>query len=183
MHRHILTGAPGAGKTTLLRALEVEGVAVVEEAATDVIALEQARGRAEPHTTPDFIDKIVELQRRRQIAASCRPDGVQVHDRSPICTYALSLFLGYPVSPVLAAELARIEAEGVYQRRVLFIDNLGFVTPTAARRISFEDALRFEAVHEQAYRELGYEPLRIAAAPLPNRVAAVRRAIGLAAIF
>ncbi|MER6582341.1 AAA family ATPase, partial [Nonomuraea sp. NPDC001023] len=45
---HVLTGTPGAGKTAVLRLLEVRGYSVVEEAATDVIALGQALGRAEP---------------------------------------------------------------------------------------------------------------------------------------
>ncbi|MDP3870160.1 AAA family ATPase [Phenylobacterium sp.] len=31
------------------------------------------------------------------------------------------------------------------------------VTPTAARRISYEDALRFEQVHIETYRRLGYD--------------------------
>jgi predicted ATPase len=39
MKRYILTGAPGAGKTAILRALERNGRVVIEEAATDVIAL------------------------------------------------------------------------------------------------------------------------------------------------
>ena len=42
----ILTGAPGAGKTVILRGLEAKGIDVVEEAATDVIALDQGRGVA-----------------------------------------------------------------------------------------------------------------------------------------
>ncbi len=179
MHRYILTGAPGAGKTAILRALEAGGASVVEEAATDVIALEHAQGREKPHEQPAFIDQIVALQRLRRIAASARPDRMQFHDRSPICTYALSLFLGYPVSPVLAAELRRVEAEGAYQRRVLFIGNLGFVTPTAARQIGFEEALCFEAVHENAYRQFGYELVRIAPGALGKRVAAVRQALAL----
>ena len=44
MKRYVLTGTPGAGKTALLRAAEAAGYAVVEEAATDVIALGQAIG-------------------------------------------------------------------------------------------------------------------------------------------
>jgi len=36
--RYVLTGAPGSGKTALLGALRERGHAVVEEAATDVIA-------------------------------------------------------------------------------------------------------------------------------------------------
>ena len=44
MRRFILTGAPGAGKTAIVRELEARGFPVVEEAATDVIAREQAAG-------------------------------------------------------------------------------------------------------------------------------------------
>lgn len=54
MKRFILTGTPGAGKTVLLRQLEQDGFGVVEEAATDVIALQQAQGIAEPWTDPGF---------------------------------------------------------------------------------------------------------------------------------
>jgi predicted ATPase len=39
MKRYILTGAPGAGKTAIIRQLELDRFSVVEEAATDVIAL------------------------------------------------------------------------------------------------------------------------------------------------
>lgn len=42
MPRYILTGTSGAGKTAILRQLELNGHVVVEEAATDVIALENA---------------------------------------------------------------------------------------------------------------------------------------------
>jgi hypothetical protein len=48
VHRFILTGAPGSGKTAILRHLELDGFGVVEEAATDVIALAQAQGIDEP---------------------------------------------------------------------------------------------------------------------------------------
>jgi len=39
MPAYVLTGAPGAGKTAILRMLETFGHPVVEEAASDVIAL------------------------------------------------------------------------------------------------------------------------------------------------
>jgi len=70
MRRFILTGAPGSGKTAIIRQLELDGFSVVEEAATDIIALEQARGVAEPWTHASFIGSITELQRRRQVRAS-----------------------------------------------------------------------------------------------------------------
>ena len=177
MKRFILTGAPGAGKTAVLRQLEREGFGVVEEAATDVIALEQANGVAEPWTDAAFIDRIVDLQRIRQIRAATAPDVVQFHDRSAVCTAALAAFLGYPASEALSHELQRIEREGIFQKRVFFIRTMGFIKPTEARRISFEEARRFEQVHEKTYREHGFELVPIAPGGVLDRVAAVRRAL------
>jgi predicted ATPase len=37
--------------------------------------------------------------------------------------------------------LERIRAEKIFQPRVFFVQNLGFMTPSDARRISFEEAL------------------------------------------
>lgn len=176
MQRFILTGAPGSGKTAILRRLELDGLAVVEEAATDVIALEQAKGAARPWTDPGFIDLIVALQRARRLRAAAE---VQVHDRSPVCTAALAEFLGVPVPDALIRELDEIEREATFQHRVFFVRGLGFITPTEARRISLEDALRFERVHEQAYLARGYDLVEIGPGPLQDRVAAVRAAMGV----
>ena len=176
MQRYILTGAPGAGKTVLIRALERAGHAVVEEAATDLIALVTAQGVVEHWKAPSFIDDILALQRRRQLRADAWPDDLVFFDRSPICTWALCEFLGREPTERLKAEVARIEREAVFQRRVLFIRNLGFVTPTEARRISFEDTLRFEAVHAEVYRRFGYELVEVPAASLDERLAIITAA-------
>ena len=90
MKRYILTGAPGAGKTAILRQLELDGYGVVEEAATDIITLEQAQGVTEPWSRASFIDAIIKLQRARQLRAARLTDDVQFFDRSPLCTYALA---------------------------------------------------------------------------------------------
>jgi predicted ATPase len=60
--------------------------------------------------------------------------------------------------------------EAVYEQNVFFVRNLGFVAPTAARRISFDDALRFERIHEETYRELGFQLVEVPAGPLHDRV-------------
>jgi predicted ATPase len=177
MRRFIITGAPGAGKTAIIRQLELDGFRVVEEAATDVIAAAHARGTVEPWRQPSFIDAIARLQRDRQIRAAYQPGEVQFHDRSVVCTAALAVYLGYPLSPFLTSELERIQKESIYQNRVFFIRNLGFVTPTGARRISFEETVRFEKIHEETYRDFGFELISVERGSLPERVGRIKAAI------
>jgi predicted ATPase len=177
MRRFIITGAPGAGKTAIIRQLELDGFSVVEEAATDVIAAAHAQGTVQPWTHPSFIDVIANLQRDRQIRASYQPDEVQFHDRCAVCTAALSVYLGHAFSPFLAGELERIKKEAIYQNRVFFIRNLGFVTPTEARRISFEETVRFEKIHEEAYRDFGFELVSVEPRSVAERVSIIKAAI------
>jgi predicted ATPase len=159
----------------VLRLLESRGHLVVEEAATDVIALEQALGQDEPWTSPSFIDKIVTLQRQRQARLATGAAATVFFDRSPVCTLALSRYLGFPPSALLTAELARIAGHRVYAPAVFFVRNQGAVQPTAARRISYEDSLAFERLHEDTYRELGYRLIEVPPGPLPGRAALVER--------
>jgi len=177
MRRFIITGAPGAGKTAIIRQLELDGFSVVEEAATDVIAVAHAHGKAELWRHPSFIDAIAHLQRDRQIRASYQPVEVQFHDRCVVCTAALAVHLGHPFSPFLSSELERIRKEAIYQNRVFFIRSLGFITPTEARHISFEDALRFEKIHEETYRNFGFELVSIEPGSLAERVSLIKASI------
>ena len=177
MRRFVITGAPGAGKTAIIRGLELDGFSVVEEAATDVIAAAQAQGRDEIWRHPSFIDEVAHLQRDRQIRASYQTDEVQFHDRCTVCTAALAVWLGYPFSPFLAGELERIRKEAIYQNRVFFIRNLGFITPTEARRIGFDDTVRFEKIHEETYRNFGFELISVERGSLVERVSMIKAAI------
>jgi predicted ATPase len=175
--QYVLTGAPGAGKTVLLHALADRGLAVVEEAATDVIAELHARGDDEPWKRNDFPERIVDLQRQRQAAPPPPGASVQIFDRSPLCTLALAVFLGRALTPLLSAEVVRVVAERVYQPTVFLVRPLGFVEPTAARRVSYEDALLFESVHEVVYRDYGYVLVDVPAAPVGERADFVQSVI------
>ncbi|GAA1967172.1 ATP/GTP-binding protein [Catenulispora subtropica] len=171
MKRYVLTGTPGAGKTTVIDELRRLGHPTVGEAATEVIARGQAAGEAAPWEGPGFVDRVLAMQQEREVAA--RGGGVWFFDRSPVCTLALSRYLGRRPSRALTAEIERIRRAGTYERTVFFLANLGFVEPTAARRISFEDALVFERVHREVYGELGYELCDIPVAAPGERAAAI----------
>ena len=175
MRRYIITGAPGAGKTTIVAALRDLGYAVVEEAATDVIAREHARGVEEPWRDAGFVDAIARLQREREQAPVPASTAVQVFDRSPICTLALAHYGDRPAPPFLAGEVDRVVRAGVYERRVFMVRLLGFITPTSARRITLAQSVRFERFHEEAYRDHGFDLFDVPPAPLAERVRLIER--------
>jgi predicted ATPase len=175
MRRYIITGAPGAGKTTVLAALRGRGYAVVDEAATDIHARKQAMGCDEPWRGTGFLDAIAVLQRERQQQPAPPGAVVQVFDRSPICTLALAHYSGRPVTPILTREVDRVLTEKVYQPRVFFVHLLGFITPTAVRRITLAQSIRFERFHEQAYRDHGFELIDVPAGTLEERVQLIDR--------
>ncbi|WP_433044528.1 AAA family ATPase [Dactylosporangium sp. CS-033363] len=162
IRRFVLTGAPGAGKTTIAEALKERGYAVVDEAATHIIGtvpgIEQ--------DTPRFLRTILELQQQREHEQRAE---IQILDRSPICTLALAEYLG--------AKRPEMAKHSQYQRRVFFVRLMDFIVPTQARRIGLEDARRFERIHADVYRRLGYELVEIPPAPLETRVAQVMAGI------
>jgi len=170
MKRYVLTGTPGCGKTSIIRSLEVAGYFVVEEAATDIIALRHSQGVDDAWTRPGFIDDITNLQKQRQVRVAGLATPVQFFDRSPLCTYALSVWCGHPIPAVLSNELERIGREQIYQKQVFFVENLGYCEPTLARRISFEESLKFETVHEETYKAFGFECVKVAAQELSRRM-------------
>jgi len=173
MHRYILTGAPGAGKTVLIRERERRGFPVVEEAATDVIAHQQAVGIMAPWEQPRFIDLITEMQLQRMSATATGP--AQFHDRSLVCTYALARYLGHPIPDSLTAAINHALTKNYFEPLVFFVRLLGFIEPTAARRINYDAAQDFERVHEEAYRQFGFELIDIEPATIAERADLVLR--------
>lgn len=162
--RFIFTGTPGSGKTSVILALEKLGYVIVPESATDVIAESQAKGDMRPWERPDFVDKIVLTQKSRQMNAGGE---VQFYDRSPFCAYALGHYSShwhnsdFTPSPILLTEIDRCLKAGIYQNKVFFFENLGFIKHTDARKISYEDALIFEQIHLDVYKEFGFEIIMV----------------------
>lgn len=164
VRRFIFTGTPGSGKTSVISQLESSEYIVVHEAATDIIREEQAKGCDAPWEEPEFIDKICYMQKERQLNAT---GDLQFYDRSPFCTYALGKYLSnwknieFKPSSALFDEVDRCVKNSVYQNRIFFFENLGFIKHTDARKISYEDALIFEQIHLDVYKEFGFEVIMV----------------------
>jgi predicted ATPase len=179
MKNYILTGTPGSGKTALIRYLESIGHSVLEEAATDVICLAQACGELTPWTKPNFIEKVAQLQIQRREKSCKSTSEYQFFDRSPICTLALAEYLNYTPPQLLLDEIELIKRKNFYQKKVFFIENLGHCQPTQARKISFEEALRFEKIHEAAYLTHDFDLVRIPNLLVCDRVSLILSELSL----
>lgn len=166
MKRYILSGTPGSGKTSIIQNLKLKGFETIDEAATDVIAQQQKMGIREPWKRHAFIDSVLNLQQERLENAQ---SNLQFYDRSPICTYALSLFLDFPISNHLLNVIKNNLQQKTYEMDVFFVENLGFIKNTDARKISFENALRFEKMHLDAYEKFGYNLIFIQAGRIDER--------------
>lgn len=164
VRRFILTGTPGSGKTSVIIELEKLGHTVIHEAATDVISIEQPKGLERPWEEPEFVDKITLMQKEQQMNAA---GDLQFYDRTIFCTYALGKYLAhwkgleFKPSPVLLDEIDRCIKNDVYQNQIFFFENLGFIELTSARKISYEDALIFEQIHLDIYKEFGFNIVMI----------------------
>jgi len=164
--RFIFTGTPGSGKTSVILDLEKLGHVVITESATDVIAEAQAKGNMRPWEDSDFIDNIIRVQKSRQMNAT---GNLQFYDRSPFCAYALGCYSAhwhgnnFNPSPILLDEINRFLKQGIYQDKVFFFENLGFIEHTEARKISYEDALIFEKIHLDVYKKFGFKIIMVPA--------------------
>ena len=104
------------------------------------------------------------MQKERQVSAT---GDLQFYDRSPFCTYALGKYLSnwknieFKPLPVLLDEIDRCLKDDIYQNKVCFFENLGFIEHTDARKISYEDATVVEQIHRDVCKELGFDIIMV----------------------
>ena len=120
-----------------------------------------------PWERPDFITEIARLQADREAAPML--SNRRFSDRSVFCTLALAEWLGHAAPPDLLASARQLAVSGWFERRVFFIEQLGFIETTEARRISLPDATRFGAVHARFYERFGFELVPIGPATVAER--------------
>ena len=62
---------------------------------------------------------------------------------------------------MLSEEITRLTHNKAYERHVFFIDNLGYIQKTDARKINLENAVEFEKLHKDIYQQFGYNLIHI----------------------
>ncbi len=160
---YILTGGPGTGKSSLILALEQLGEYTIREAAEDHIKLRQANGIKEPWREPDFQDRILDLQLRREeripketeraFIDRGRPDG-----------------LAYAQSGTATYERILKESRNKGYTIIFLVETLGTTEKTETRRENHEEATRLSDKLEEIYTRLGYKPIRIKTGTVQERL-------------
>jgi len=163
MKKIVLTGGPGTGKSTLILALEQRGEYVIRESAEDVIRLMQAQGHPEPWTMPGFQELILKLQLQRESRIPDEAARVFMDRGVPDG-------LAYALPGTRTYELLLQEAKKAKYDLVFLVENLGCTNKTAVRAENHEEAVKLGSKLEEVYRMLGYEPIRIPAVPLNERL-------------
>ena len=175
MPRAILTGGPGSGKTTLLRALAAQGLNTVPESAREVIA-ERKRQALSPRPPPaEFAEEIL----RRDAEKYQDAEGVKgwtIYDRG-----AIEAIGGlHAIAPFQSEELRLLLDKYRVERVFILPPWPEIYTTDEERDQTADEAGRVYELIVSWYCAIGYPPVEIACAPVPQRVAQVLHALSAA---
>ncbi len=164
---YVITGAPCAGKTSVILDLARRGYPVVHETARAYIESRQAAGQslAQIRANERSFEREI-LRRKIEIEAALPPDRVTFLDRGVPDSIA------YFRAADLDAQECFAAAQAFGYAGVFFLERLGLQADT----VRIEDdhgAARLEALLYEAYRELGYLPVRIPLRPVEERSAMI----------
>jgi predicted ATPase len=164
---YVITGAPCAGKTSVILDLERRGHPVVHETARAYIEERQSAGESLALIRADELAFEREILRRKiEIEASLSPGRITFLDRG--VPDSIAYFRDADLDPNECFTAARtFRYAGVF-----FLERLGL----QADPVRIEDdhvAARLEVLLDQAYRELGYTPVRIPLRPVSDRIAMI----------
>lgn len=159
----VLTGGPGTGKSAILLALENKGNYIVREAAEDWIKLRQAQGQPMPWVESDFQEQILELQLVRELL-------IPEQAKRAFIDRGVADGLAYATPGTKTYQEILGATKIMKYDQVYLIENLGFTEKTGVRRENNQEAIEIGNRLEQVYRSLGYNPIRIPAGPLEQRI-------------
>jgi len=164
--KYVLTGGPGVGKSTLLYGLHKKGYYVMEEIAEYLIKLEQEKkGSIFPWTNRDAFQKRVlekQLEWEREIPSEIK---ISFQDRG--IADGIGFYKADGLNP--PKEFYDYAKKAAYTK-VFLLDPLRIYENTQIRREDMEIANRIHEEIKKAYENTGYKIIRIAPAPIEERV-------------
>jgi predicted ATPase len=172
---YVVTGAPSAGKSTLIAELSRRGYRTVDEAARFVIEREVAAGRDYRELRVDasaFQHEV--LQMKVDVEASLPSDVIIFLDRGIPDSAAFFKHEGVPEDEALRAALAKGRYRKVFVLDLISRENF---VDDGVRSETWESALELDRLLEQAYRERGYDVVRIPAVSVSERADMIERSL------
>lgn len=166
---YIITGGPGVGKSTTLSFLkEKMGIAVVMEAATDLIKDDLKKGIKEPWAKEKFNSRVFKLQQKRQDLVKSSEKSVVFFDRAPMDVLTYEVSKTNPNSKLIE-KIKSVVSEDLYQKTVFFLENLDKCKQTEVRAETLEESIQKGNDIVKMYRSLGYRLVRIPSATVEER--------------
>lgn len=156
---YVLTGAPSSGKSTLLGELASQGYRTQIEAARHVIEEEVAKGRdflELRKNARDFQHEVLEMKLRWE--ADLPRDETVFFDRGIPDSLAYYRHEGVAIDDVLTSAIQKAKYRKIFVLDPISKEN--FVLD-GARSETWEGAQALNRMLEEAYRELGYDVLRV----------------------
>jgi predicted ATPase len=162
MKKCVLTGGPSIGKSTLIRILAERGLPIVQEAARIVI-VEERQKDSEAQQMRNY-ELFQERVLDKQLSLEAATTGEVVYcDRGIIDGHAYCQIKGIQTPP-------RIFELGKNRYDVVFLlDPIGVYEKDSERGPVQEDAAKIHLYIERAYREFGYDPVRVPLLPPEER--------------
>ena len=161
--KYILTGGPGTGKSTLIKKLGNIGEYIIEEAAEFTIRLMQNKGIKEPWKREDFQLRILEFQLKWE-------NDIYQNTKRVFIDRGIPDGLAYATPHTETYERILEETKKTRYDKVFLIESLGFTEKTKVRREDLEESKKLENTIENIYRSFGYDPIRIPAFTIQERL-------------
>ncbi|MBW3014068.1 AAA family ATPase, partial [Candidatus Woesearchaeota archaeon] len=151
------------GKSSIILALEQRGEYIIREAAEDYIKIRQAQGQKEPWTEPDFQEKILELQVKRE-------EKIHPEAKRAFIDRGVADGLAYTDKEDICKKIKEAEKQAGYEKKVFLVEHLGQTEKTEVRREDHEEAIKLGEKLSKIYEELGYEIIKIPAGTVEERL-------------
>lgn len=170
----VVAGGPCSGKTTLLRALERDGHRIEVETSERLLEAGITEGRTAESMRSDPVAWQENILRQDYALFDGLAVGELVFtDTSYIENLVFSERAGIAIGPNLKAWLRRKRYKAVF-----FLDPLDAYEQSAVRLESAQVAQQISEAVRQRYRDYGYQPIRVPAVSVAERVAFIREHLG-----